>query len=330
MKALRPITRAAARHLNLSAYTRAEFQAWHGPGAGVVTASGIPALLGASRWDSRYSYLRRIADRDAPSKPVTAAMIRGRMLESIAAEMIAIQREDLVVMAGNVVAHHPTIPRFLATPDVVVSRRTAKSPAARYGVGEIKTVGKRTFEAQWADGPPPAVEWQHHAQMAATGARWGIIVALMIAEYPPAGELPFELVIYERERNDLLVEEIEDTVREALAAVDSGDFGSPDPSPHTTKLLRATYNIDPDEIASLQENTEAAKMFDAWEAARRAAAEAKETQDAARDYFTALAPRARLLLLPEGRVIEAKQVKVKSYTVPEQTQVRWTLRRSTP
>jgi hypothetical protein len=330
MKALRPVSRAAARQLNLAAYTASDFQTWHGPGSRVVTASGIPALLGASRWDSRYSYLRRIADGNAPSRTVTPAMIRGRMLESIAAEMIAMQRQDLVVMAGSVVAHHPTIARFMATPDVVVSRRKATSPATRYGVGEIKTVGKRTFEMHWADGPPPAVEWQHHAQMAATGARWGIIVALMIAEYPPAGEMPFELVIYERERNDMLVEEIETTVREAIAAIESGDFGSPDPSPHTTRLLRATYKIDPDEIASLQENAEAASMFDAWEAARRAAAEAKETQDAARDYFTAIAPSARLLLLPEGRVIETKEVNVKSYTVQAQTRVHWTLRRHAP
>lgn len=323
MRALRPVTRAAARALNLKSYTPTEFRRWHDAGAGVITASGVPALLGVSKWESRYSYLHRVRTADAVERPVTPVMVRGRLLETIAAELIAMQRSDLVVMAGNYVAEHPTITRFLATPDVIVRRRAGTAPD--YGVGEIKTVGKGTFETAWEDGPPLHVEWQHHAQMVATGARWGIIAALLISEFPPIGELPFELVIYEREFDATIGAEVEATVREALTAVDSGELGTPDPSPHTTRVLRAMHRIDPNAIAHLVENQEAASIFDAWVAAQRGAKEARSAIEAAKDYFTALAPEASLFLLPGGRRITLKEIHRKAYTVAESTQVRWSL-----
>lgn len=145
-----------------------------------VTASVAAALLGIHPYRTRFALWQEKAGQVPEDAAETAAMVRGRVLEGPALDLLAIDRPTWRIERPDVYLRDPDA-RLGATPDAF-----AYDPArAGFGVVQVKSVEKSTFRKGWLDeeGEVDAPLWiavQAIQEAHLAGASWACVAVLVV------------------------------------------------------------------------------------------------------------------------------------------------------
>jgi hypothetical protein len=281
----------------LEPYKGAAFEVLHAPGAGIVTASGVPALFGVSRWATARAYAEHLLGRVPLVVRETELMVLGRDLQEVAL-LRASRATGLAFRPVRHFTRHPTIERFIASPDGLVrrGRRTL-------GIAEVKLVTPDRFLVAWGDGPPVDVRLQVQAQLACTGAPAGWIVAML--PRMRGGWFDLEVVVYEEPRHDKLAE-LEEHVAGFLDDLDRNVLPPIEPDPRNREVVATLYRVDPSKVIEL--DGPATAQFDRWREGRDLSRKGKALCAEAQAWFAAAAPEASRILVRDRGAISVSEI----------------------
>lgn len=145
-----------------------------------VTASVAGALLGVHPYKTRFQLWHEKAGTVREDAAETQAMVRGRVLEAPALELLRIDRPQWEVWQPNEYLRDPQV-RMGATPDAY-----AIDPARDgRGVVQVKSVEKSAFARNWRDEdgnvePPLWIIVQAIQEAYLAGASWACVIAFVI------------------------------------------------------------------------------------------------------------------------------------------------------
>lgn len=145
-----------------------------------VTASVAGALLGIHPFTSRYRLWMEKAGRLAEAEEETAAMLRGRVLEAPALELLKLERPRWKITRPDVYLRDPSA-RMGATPDAYAVDPKRKG----FGVVQVKSVEKSVFRRKWLDEagevePPLWIAVQAIQEAHLAGASWACVIAFVV------------------------------------------------------------------------------------------------------------------------------------------------------
>lgn len=146
-----------------------------------VTASVAGALLGVSPYKTRFELWMEKAGRTSEPKAETEAMIRGRVLEGPALDLLAIDRPTWRIERPNIYLRDPAA-RLGATPDAY-----AVDPArGGFGIVQVKTAEKGVFRRNWLDEdgevePPLWIVVQAVLEAHLAGAQWACVAVMVVS-----------------------------------------------------------------------------------------------------------------------------------------------------
>lgn len=152
-----------------------------------VTASVVAALWDAHPYVTLLElwHQKRGTLRGEPRARETEAMMRGRIFERAAVDMLRERHPDWSIhwTADKRVYFRDPEARLGATPDVLVDH-----PERGRGIIQIKTTGRRQFQREWVDedGQPEAPMWislQATLERHLVGASWAAVAPLVIDEW---------------------------------------------------------------------------------------------------------------------------------------------------
>lgn len=144
-----------------------------------VTASVAGALLGVHEHTTAYEQWALKSGRIPPDIEENDAMLRGRLLEPVAAQLLAMKRPEWRQTVPGAYYRDPDV-RLGATPDLFVD-----CPERGRGIVQIKTTADMIFRQKWRDETtreivlPLWIAVQTMTEMHLTGRSWGA-VALMV------------------------------------------------------------------------------------------------------------------------------------------------------
>lgn len=145
-----------------------------------VTASVAGALLGIHPFTSRYRLWMEKAGRLSEDGAETAAMLRGRVLEAPALDLLKLERPRWKITRPDVYLRDADI-RLGATPDAY-----AVDPKREgFGVVQVKSVEKSVFRWKWMDEagdiePPLWIVLQAIQEAHLAGASWACVIAFVV------------------------------------------------------------------------------------------------------------------------------------------------------
>jgi YqaJ-like recombinase protein len=277
-----------------------------------VTASVAAALFGPDICPHLTPYkLWALKSGLLPDDAETPAMRRGRLLESVALQLLAEERPDWKI------THEPfyyrdEARRIGATPDALATRPDIEGP----GVVQLKTVGHFAFKKGWrdADGEVEVPLWiavQASVEAALTSATWASIGAMAL------GDGGLDMHVVDVPLRPALMIKLRELVDEFWRRVRDKDPYPPDYGRDAAALARVYADDDGGEI-DLAGNERAVDLIKAREAlkAREADGKAAEKErkplDAELIHLLGNAARGTL---GGGRAITAKTVKRAGYVV---------------
>lgn len=145
-----------------------------------ITASVAGALLGVSPYKSRFELWMEKAGRAPEPQGETAAMVRGRVLEGPALDLLAIDRPKWRIDRPNIYLRDPAA-RLGATPDAY-----AVDPARPgFGIVQVKTAEQGVFRRNWLDDerevePPLWIVVQAMLEAHLAGAEWACVAVMVV------------------------------------------------------------------------------------------------------------------------------------------------------
>lgn len=145
-----------------------------------VTASAVGALLGAHEYLTAYRLFALKSGLLAEDPEETPAMVRGRLLEPVAIELLRELHPSWTITTPGAYWRDP-VARIGATPDAL-----AKDPLRNgFGVVQIKSVEPSIFRRKWRaeDGTVELPIWiavQALVEAHLTGASWAAVAALRV------------------------------------------------------------------------------------------------------------------------------------------------------
>ena len=186
-----------------------------------VTASVAAALLGVHPFKTRYQLWHEKAGKIQEDEAETQAMIRGRVLEAPAIELLRIDRPKWKVWRPNEYVRQ-TRDRMGATPDAYAI--DPERPG--FGVVQIKSVEKSIFAKNWRDEngeiePPLWIVIQALQEAWLSGANWACIVAFVIG-------YGLELHVIDVPIHEGVIERLRDEVRKFWRSVHDDTPPEPD------------------------------------------------------------------------------------------------------
>lgn len=146
-----------------------------------VTASTVGALFGEHEFLTAYELWARKTGLIKVSSEETPPMMRGRLLEPVAVQLLRETQPDWKIehnAADNTYYRDPEA-RLGGTPDVIV-----EAPHRGRGVVQIKSVEASTYRRKWlVEGEPEVPVWialQATVEAYLTGAQWAAVAPLVI------------------------------------------------------------------------------------------------------------------------------------------------------
>lgn len=145
-----------------------------------VTASVAAALFGIDPYKSRWQLWHEKAGRIEESAEETDAMLRGKLLEDDALQVLSMEKPGWRIWQPNVYLRDPAA-RLGATPDAFA----ADPERPGFGVVQVKSVSPRAFRDRWHDEdgepePPLYVVVQTILEAHLAQAQWAAVLALII------------------------------------------------------------------------------------------------------------------------------------------------------
>jgi YqaJ-like viral recombinase domain len=277
---------------------------WHRLRAPNVGCSEVGALFGVHDYLTGYGLAARKLGR-LPDTIDSAVLQRGRLLEPVARQLLAEQRQDWdQVAAGSY--YCDSAARFGATPDLFV--KTDRG----IGVVQIKTVEPSVFARKWHGGeaggiePPLWIALQAMGEQHLTGANFAVIAALVVG-------YGLSLEIIEVPYLAPVIEQARARVKAFWELVDRGELPEPDYGKDRDNLARVLRQDDGTEIDLTADNE-----LPAIAAELIAAQHAKHLAEASIDRCQARilnkVGTAQRALIAHGGVINAKTVHLKERT----------------
>lgn len=151
----------------------------------VITASDIPAIVGAVPGMSRVWYQRKgWVQRPHFSDQTLEAMEMGHHSEEFNAQLFRVKTARVTTSCQKLI-RNPQYPWLAVTPDFfqwpVEASGQIINPAG-YGILETKSTGSKD---NWPEGEEPTIKWQIQlqAQMLVLGASWGSLSAILGSPY---------------------------------------------------------------------------------------------------------------------------------------------------
>lgn len=273
-----------------------------------VTASDIGALLGVHDYNKTpYRLWARKSGLESEDSEETPAMIRGRLMEPVAVNLLREMHPSWNITTPNKYYRDPSA-RLGATPDAFASDPLK----AGFGVIQIKTVGAITFQHKWRceDGTIECPLWiaaQAIVEAHLTGASWAMVAPMRM------GEGGLDLDEIEIPLHAELIARIESEVTAFWRAVETRC--PPDPDLHCdAELIERLYNPEA-KIIDLSSDNFAADLVDERERLGEQAKYAKERRQEIKTELLLKLDGAGAGRLADGRVITAKRTQRAGYTV---------------
>lgn len=203
-----------------------------------ITASKVPAIVGTSPYESRFSLWHRMAG-NLPTVPQNTAMTRGNYLEPAIVAWLADQHPELRIEYPGQWHTHPEDTWAGATPDGYAHAREAHAVP---GLIEVKSA---KWADEWAgDAVPPGYVDQCQWQMFVTGAQRVYVGALVAMDFT------HRIIDRDQDRIDYLRVESWGFL-ESLKNNRAPDL---DGSTHTYQAVRELHpDIDPEDV-ELEDN----------------------------------------------------------------------------
>jgi putative phage-type endonuclease len=277
-----------------------------------IGASEIAAILGVHPYATPYQLW---ASKSGLLPPVeeTPAMKRGRILESVALDLLREERPDWIVKANPMPGgafYRDLAAGVSCTPDAFVA-----APEKPAGIAQVKSVQKLVFDKKWKneDGevePPMHVVVQAMQEAALTGAQWACVVALVV-------DFGIDLHILNIPLHSGIITRLRTDVMNFWRRVAENDPPHPDYG-RDGALIAGLYADDDGGTVDLSGNARVAELVAAREALKAresngtAAAKERKTIDAELVHALGNAACGRLA---DGRIIEAKTVRRAGFTV---------------
>jgi YqaJ-like viral recombinase domain len=279
-----------------------------------IGASEVAALLGVHPWLTPYQLWARKSGL-IPEAEETPAMRRGRILEAVAIDFLREERPEWTIMANSIpggTLYRDPDAGLSCTPDALVLREIAG-----FGPCQIKSVEPHVFNRTWVPdnaraGPqaPIYVEIQAIQEATLTGASWACVGALVVWH-------GIDLYLIEIGLHAGIMARIRREAAEFWRRVRENDPYQPDYG-RDGDVIRSLYADDSGGEIDLSSNERAIKLVAAREGLKRIEAAGgdavKERKRIDAEIIHLLGNAARGTLA-DGRVIEAKTIFKKSFTV---------------
>lgn len=204
----------------------------------VVSASKIAAVVGLSRYESRYSLWHLMAGNTEP-QPNNAILERGHYLEPAIAEWFGDQldRDERLPSAAVISAGtyaHADNPKHVASPDRLLHGEDCGPEACKpFALLELKS-GQNDWE--WGETGTDAIPIGYRCQV-----QWQLYVMDLPVAYVACITSRLEFRWYRVERDDEDIAYLVAAADAFLASIDAGDEPDVDSSEHTYNALRELH-----------------------------------------------------------------------------------------
>lgn len=283
-----------------------------------VTASAAGALLGVHPYITAYGLWALKSGRIDEDPEETAPMRRGRLLEPVAVQMLREEHPDWIFDEyPHRFYYRDPVARIGATPDLL-----ARDQLGRWGVIQIKTVEPGVFRRTWhnEDGelaPPLWIAVQAIVEAHLTKVEWAAAAPMVVGFglEMPLVPIPIHAGIIDR---------IKSEVAAFWHAVDSGM--PPDPDYLRDGRLLEQMFVGSDEIVDLSGDNALPELADER---AKLSADAKAADIRIREIkgeFLAKLGGAGAGRLADGRLITAKRINRKGYSVEPSSYVTVTVK----
>lgn len=200
-----------------------------------VTASVSAALFGVSPFKTKFELWHEKAGFIQPDPEENAAMIRGRIMEGPALQLLREERPDWEVFQPGVYLRKPDL-RLGATPDAYATRPDKPG----MGVVQVKTTSQGTFRRKWVDEngdvePPIYVVIQTIHEAFLAGMEWACVVVMVMND-------GLSLHVIDVPIHKGIIDALKAKTAEFWASIEAGTPPEPD------------YGADADLIAALYRN----------------------------------------------------------------------------
>jgi hypothetical protein len=272
-----------------------------------VGCSEVAALFGIHEYLTGFALAARKLGK-LPDTVDSAVLKRGRLLEPVARQLLAEERQEWQQIAATDYYCDRDI-RFGATPDLFV-----KDDRGRKGLIQIKTVAPTIFQRKWHNPhtgeiePPLWIALQAMCEMHLTSADFAVVAALVVDDWALTLEtvdVPFL---------PGLVEEARRKVEAFWVMVDKGELPAPDYGKDAGNLSKVYALAEPDSEIDLTADNELPELVDQVEALRMAKNTAETAMKEAQAkilYKLGDHERGRFA----GGLVVAKTVSVKEHMV---------------
>jgi YqaJ-like viral recombinase domain len=281
-----------------------------------IGASETPAILGVHPYMTPFQLWARksrLVPRDMDNKQKR----RGRILEPIAIDVLREERPEWAVTPNPIPGgkfYRDLEAGLSCTPDMFMSSNDDVTNGA-FGTCNIKTVNPHTFQNDWMiDGEvclPPYVAIQVIQEAYLTGASWACIAALV--------GFDLDMHIIDVKIHPGVIARIKREVPEFLRRVRENDPPDPDYA-SDGGVIADLYANDDGGCVDLSGNDRVLKLVARREAMKEimgAASEADKVRKTIDSELIHLLGNATRGILTDGRIIEAKTVHRKGFTVTQ-------------
>lgn len=295
-------------------------QSWLAHRSQDVTASVAACLLGPIHpFVTAYGLHMLKSGQIADDPEETAAMRRGRLLEPVAVQLLREERPEWIIDTyPHGVYYRDPVARIGATPDVL-----ARDEYGRWGVIQIKSVEPSVFKRTWRDedgdlAPPLWVAIQGLIEAHLTRCEW-VAVAPMVVGHGldmPIVSVPLHAGIIDR---------IKSEVAAFWRGVDRGRPPDPDYG-RDAKLLEQMF-AGRDEVADLTGDNALVELVDER---TRLSADVKSAEIRLKEIkgeCLAKLAGASAGRIADGRLITAKRIERKAYSVEASSYVTITVKK---
>lgn len=298
--------------MSIEIITPATREEWLALRRQTIGASEIAALLGVHPWLTAYSLFATKSGLLSTDHDESPAQRRGRLLEDDALALLQEERPDWSVVPNPMPGGR--FFRNMATRESCTPDALAKDPLRNgFGVIQIKSVEPSIFRRKWRaeDGtvePPIWIAVQALVEANLTGASWAVVAALRVG-------FGLDIDVIDIPLHSGLIARLEQEVAAFWRAVESGQPPAADYA-RDGDVIAAMYEPT-GEVIDLSSDNYAMELAD--ERARLSAGKTaadKRMSEIKAELLTKLngASAARLA---DGRMLEAKRVKRKGYTVAD-------------
>ncbi len=284
---------------------------WHALRAPDVTASVAPALFGIHEYQSEYSLWATKSGKMPPVEE-TKPMKRGTLLEPVAASLLREDYADWQVLYPVAYYYRDAANRIVCTPDIF-----AVDPA-RPGFGnvQVKSVEPSIFRSKWRqeDGtvePPLWIAVQSSIEAALTGASWAAVAPLVIGH-------GIDMPLIEVPIHQGVMTKLRALVPEFWRRVEENDPPSVDFEKDADTIRVLYAGADEGKTIDLSDHNRIYEILDIRDRLKAREADGNEAEKERKrldDEIKVLLGDAAFGRLRDGRLVSAKTINRKSYTV---------------